>query len=585
MYLPHINQELKRLTFDVALPEGSPDVWTRRLKNLDHWLQDIFGEIPELPETSVATSSVLEWEVWISYVSRGLAVSCHLLQLIRIPVFHPGVLENLSPGPQSGYVRITASVPFYELYPLPAYQSALSLAFDLLSELWNLLPQTEDCARIQDLIHQQFVQPWRELKISSDSCVPILREAYLRNIPCRQLSPNTFLLGWGAKSHLIQSSAVDTSSALGASIAQDKMQTARILKALGLPAPIHRPASTLQEARDAALILGFPVVVKPNDRDRGEGVTINVTNMDKLQQAWLKARSYSANILVEKQIPGVCHRLYLVEGKLVFAIRRRPKSVKGDGIHSIRQLIDRQNELQSKLPPWQRRQPFLADGLSIQCLAEVGLTLDTVIPEDLWAELRPVNTVEWDGVVENFTEKIHSDNIGIAKSLVDALGLTVAGVDMMSQDIEVAWHENGGIIHEVNHAPFSGSATAAKAILESIFQDDGRLPIEVYVGGQTAVNVACDRQKKAAERGEIFGLIKGGYCSVVHGRQLLMEKCDLFSCCRSALIRKELQGLLVVVDEVQELLAELPFDSVSLVYADETVQRTAIEKLSALMKS
>ena len=96
--------------------------------------------------------------------------------------------------------------------------------------------------------------------------------------------------------------ANDLDSAIGRRLCPNKRLAAALLRTAGLPIPIHREAASPEEALSVAEVLGWPVVVKPADRDRGEEVTVNITTPTELHSAWQKARTFSANILVERQI-------------------------------------------------------------------------------------------------------------------------------------------------------------------------------------------------------------------------------------------------------------------------------------------
>jgi cyanophycin synthetase len=55
-------------------------------------------------------------------------------------------------------------------------------------------------------------------------------------------------LGWGSKQRRIQAAEVDSTSAVAESIAQDKDLTKRLLHAAGVPVPMGRPVTDVDDA-------------------------------------------------------------------------------------------------------------------------------------------------------------------------------------------------------------------------------------------------------------------------------------------------------------------------------------------------
>lgn len=128
--------------------------------------------------------------------------------------------------------------------------------------------------------------------------------------------------------------------------------TANVLRVAGLPAPIHGLVTAESDAISAAKKIGYPVVIKPSDRDRGEGVTVDVSDEAGLQLAFAHAKesSRSKQVIVERQVAGVCHRLFVANDKLLYAVKRHPMSVTGDAQHTIQELVDAEVANQANKP-------------------------------------------------------------------------------------------------------------------------------------------------------------------------------------------------------------------------------------------
>jgi cyanophycin synthetase len=312
------------------------------------------------------------------------------------------------------------------------------------------------------------------------------------------------------------------------------------------------------------------VVVKPADRDRGEGVSIGLRDGNAVRAAFETARSLGRRVLVERQVEGLCHRLLVVEGAMVFATRRNPKSVVGNGRNSVEELVARGNAARMLEAPWKRSKPFPLDELAVESLRRAGLTPQSVPAAGSFVPLRIIESTEWGGWTEDVTERVHPDNAAAALDAAALLGLRVAGVDMISADISMPWHENGAVINEVNFAPFFGGnlhSPKAQAFIRRLVGGDGRIPVWAVLAPdetgealgkrlqqrQTAAGLRCwmtTSSRTDAPSREAFPLSQEG----LHGR------------CLALLCRPDVDALVLVIGEDAQLEAGLPVDRLDRCY-------------------
>ncbi|RPH58423.1 MAG: cyanophycin synthetase, partial [Burkholderiales bacterium] len=105
----------------------------------------------------------------------------------------------------------------------------------------------------------------------------IVQAAVARGIPYRRLTDGSLVqFGWGSRQRHIQAAELDATSAIAEQIAQDKDLTKQLLDAVGVPVPLGRAVTSLDEAVAAFEALGGAVVVKPRDGNQGKGVSVNV---------------------------------------------------------------------------------------------------------------------------------------------------------------------------------------------------------------------------------------------------------------------------------------------------------------------
>ncbi|MGB9792744.1 MAG: cyanophycin synthetase family protein, partial [Thermacetogeniaceae bacterium] len=152
---------------------------------------------------------------------------------------------------------------------------------------------------------------------STESIVAACRR---RGIPVMAVAESGILqLGYGCRQKLVQATLTSETSCLAVDLVADKALTKRILADAGIPVPPGRVVATLQEARRAALELGYPVAVKPCRGNQGKGVVLGVKGAAELAAAFRIAKEHGSEVLVEKQVPGRHYRLLVIGGKLVAA--------------------------------------------------------------------------------------------------------------------------------------------------------------------------------------------------------------------------------------------------------------------------
>jgi len=290
-------------------------------------------------------------------------------------------------------------------------------------------------------------------------------------------------------------------------VARSKRNTVLFLRDMGFPVPRQARVQWGQQARLAADAIGYPVVVKPDRGAKGAGVHARLTNASQVHHA-VKAigRLYEQNnppVVVEEWVSGHDYRLLVVAGHFLSAVHRRPAQVRGDGLHSIAELVRIANE-----------DPRRGDGVGshlvrlqvgdteLAQLGAQGFDADTVLEVGHVAVLRGTANLATGGTLEVVTERVHPDNRALAMRVAEALGIEIIGLDVISPDIGASFLNGGLKIIEVNSGPGvqvppaadgSGEEALAGKILDLLFPAERRrrVPIVTVTGGASALRVAC----------------------------------------------------------------------------------------------
>ncbi len=323
----------------------------------------------------------------------------------------------------------------------------------------------------------------------------IVNAAIKRGIPYRRLTQGSMVqFGWGSRQKRIQAAETSNTSAIAESIAQDKDLTKMLLHAAGVPVPNGRVVTTAEEALKAAEEIGSAVVIKPLDGNQGKGVAVNISTPEQITRAFNNAALISDEVIVERYLPGHDFRLLVIGKTLVAAARRDPPQVIGDGVHTIRQLIDQVNA-----------DPLRGDGhatsltkIRLDDIALLVLSGQNLEPESIPAQgvrvvLRNNANLSTGGTATDVTDDVHPDVAARAIAAAQMVGLDICGVDVVCNSVHMSLEEQGGGIVEVNAAPglrmhlspsYGKARDVGEAIVSTMYDDgdDGRIPVVAVAG-------------------------------------------------------------------------------------------------------
>ena len=339
------------------------------------------------------------------------------------------------------------------------------------------------------------------------STAAIVAAATDRGIPHIRLnSGNLVQLGYGASQRRIWTAETDLTSAIAESIAGDKDLTKSLLATCGVPVPEGQVVATAEEAWEAAQDIGLPVVVKPSDGNHGRGVSLDLQTREDVMAAFAVAEPQGSDVMVERFIRGQEHRLLVVGGRVVAAARGDVASIVGDGQRSVADLVDAQLNTDPRRGveenfPLGRIDVHQDDAIVLE-LQRQGLS-----PLAVPAAGRSVLIQRIGNVSIDCTDRVHPEVDYIASLAARVVGLDIAGIDVVAEDISRPLHEQGGAVVEVNAGPgllmhlkpAEGSPRpVGRAICDHLFPEpagkvngpSGRIPLIGIAGANETSHVA-----------------------------------------------------------------------------------------------
>jgi len=465
----------------VRLPEPRAAAFAAALARVDAAIPQrsgLFGVFAPA-EVSIGEAFGTDWPLLLGQVALTLQTRARLPATTFLRVTHAG---------EPGMFRIVLEAHDPVLAEACLREAAAILNDALAGDLSDLAPSFD---RLTTLADDVCVGPGTML---------IVRAAAARGIPWRRIGRESMVqFGQGIRQRRIWTAVTDRTSSIAEGIAVDKQLTKDVLAAACVPVPLGRVVSSAAEAWETAQAVGMPVVVKPADGNHGRGVFLNLSCREEIERAFPVASSEGRReqtVVVEQFVPGVEHRLLVVGDRMVACAKGEHIYVTGDGRATIAELID----LQINSDPRRGRSAAMPnktvdlDATVLAQLDQEGVTPETVPADGHRVLVRQIGTHGLD-----VTASVHPEMAATAVRAARAVGLDIAGIDLVARDIDRPPREQGAAVCEVNagpqlmiHArPSQGPGQpVGEAVVDLLFSTaaPGRIPIAVILGSSPATD-------------------------------------------------------------------------------------------------
>ena len=493
----------------------------------------------------------VELGTWMGHVIEHLA-----LELQTLAGMDCGFGRTRSTG-ERGVYNVVFS---YEIEPAGrlAGQQAVALAQALVEGADFDLPPV--VAELRRLYFAHKLGP------STSSIVNACRR---KGVPFLRLDEDsTVQLGYGAKQKRIQATVSSQTSALGVELAADKADTKRVLLRHGVPVPQGVVVSTEDELRTALAEFRGPLVIKPLDGNHGRGVTTNLRTTEAALAAFQLAQQHSESVVLETFAEGDDYRLLVVDYKLVAAARRVPACVTGDGVSTLRVLVDDANQDPRRGCGHENILTRIeADEATLRLLEKGGLTLDSVPSCGQVVFLKTTANLSTGGTSVDVTDEVHPEIAFMAERAARAIGLDICGIDLLATNITLPLKTSGATVIEVNAGPGFRMHThptegkprdVGRCIADMLFPGDenGRIPILAVTGTNgktTTTRLLAHLMKTAGHRVGFtttegiyidgFQVEEGDCTGPISNRKVLMDasvEVAVLECARGGMLRSGL---------------------------------------------
>jgi cyanophycin synthetase len=557
---------MKSIEFLKVVHLRGPNMWTYR-PVLEAWID--IGELEDYPSNTIPGfyERLSSWlpslvEHRCSYEERG------------------GFLRRVQEGTWPGHIMEHVTLELQGLAGLPggfgrAREMALRGHYKVVVRAWHADLTRAALYAARDLVMAAIedrpfdvaavveeLTDLAEAKYLGPSTAAIVDAADSRDIPAIRLSDaNLVQLGYGARSRRIWTAETDLTSAIAESISRDKDLTKSLLQPCGVPVPEGRMVDSPADAWEAAQDIGLPVVLKPYDGNHGRGVFINLMTREEIEMAYGVADEEGSGVMIERSISGVEHRLLVVGGKLAAATRGDMVSVTGDGKSTIQHLIDTQINSD---PRRGTTEEHPLNYIRLDSAARLEISRQGFKSgEDVPAAAQTVIIQRAGNHAFDVTDEVHPEVARAAGLAAKIVGLDIAGIDLVCEDISRPLQEQGGAIVEVNAGPsllmhlkpaVGKPRPVGKAIVDHLFPgtDSGSIPVVGVTGHRDTTVIA----QIVAQLSQLAGKRTGLACAAglyLERRQVETSDCAHFEPARRLLMNRAVD--LVVIENPPAAIA------------------------------
>ena len=495
---------MKNIEFLRITPLRGPNIWTYR-PALEAWVD--IGELEDFPSNTLPgfTDRLVAWLPGLAEHRCGVDEAGGFVLRLREGTWAAHILEHVTlelqniVGMRTGFgkARETSKRGVYKLVVRSRNETVSRACLEAARDL--ILAAIDDrpfdvagtTSRLRELADSLCLGP-------STAC--IVEAAAERGIPSIRLTEgNLVQFGHGAKSRRIWTAETDRTSAIAETISRDKDLTKTLLKSCGVPVPEGRAVESPDEAWEAAQEIEGAVVVKPTDANHGRGVFTNLTKEEEVRTAFLSAAEEGSGVIVERFVPGNEHRLLVVGNRLAAAMYGKAAIVVGDGRSNIVELIESQFNSDPRCGE-EEGFPLEPIKLEREPIAMLELERQGFGPDSIPPAGKEVLVLRHGNLAYDCTDEVHPSVAKAACLAARIVGLDIAGIDLVAEDISRPLEEQRGAIVEVNAGPGllmhlkpaeGKPRPVGEAIANHLFAEgeDGRIPIVGVAGsrGMTAV--------------------------------------------------------------------------------------------------
>lgn len=204
---------------------------------------------------------------------------------------------------------------------------------------------------------------------------------------------------------------------------------------------------TLNKGIEYAREIGYPIIIKLNDSSQGRGI-YKIYNEKQLEDIANVIFEKNNTFQIQKFYAYNDYRVVVLGDRVLSAYQRIPLHVIGDGISTIKQLLERKQE---QFIMNGRDTVIKIDNEIYENLSILGFNIETKLNKGQKCVLRNVSNLSAGGECIELTDKIHKDYSDLCIEIARDFNLNLCGIDIMCRDLTQGIDKY--IVLEINSSP------------------------------------------------------------------------------------------------------------------------------------
>lgn len=229
----------------------------------------------------------------------------------------------------------------------------------------------------------------------------------------------------------------------------DKVKLKEKLLAAGLPASRGGGFKDWQSMLKVFRMLRKPVIIKPALGSRGRHTTTYIYTEEQLKKAFRIGKQIADRLVMEEHLFGSVYRGTIVNGKLVGVLRGDPPRITGNGVSTIKELVEMKNKNRHAAV-----HEVVLTGYIEEFLARNNYTPSTVLPKGKTIDLLEKIGIGYGGYKAEEIEITHPKIKAVLEQAGALIDAPVMGFDFIIPDITADPDNQFWGIIECNSLPF-----------------------------------------------------------------------------------------------------------------------------------
>ena len=204
-------------------------------------------------------------------------------------------------------------------------------------------------------------------------------------------------------------------------------------------------------------IIGFPIVIKPNNGSLSQHVTCNIKSEEELVSAINISKKFSPFFVLEKYMSGDLFRVSVIGKRHVYVAKKEMANVTGDGTSTIAELINYKNNDSRKKSIYDTNSTLRQieyDTETDTALNKQNITTKTIVPKNKIVYLKYKKTLSHGCDVTSQTSELDKTNKELFLFIAKNLDTNLVGIDCIAKNLSSSYKNQSFSILEFNSFPY-----------------------------------------------------------------------------------------------------------------------------------